>query len=139
VRLDRKLGARTDDSRAHPDIEALGYGDHPPTSLPMNRPLLLLCTCPDADTAALLARTLVEERLAACVNRIDGVSSTYRWNGGIEEDSEHLLLIKTTTRRYTALQDRITELHPYEVPEIIGMNIEHGLNRYLDWLRDAIS
>jgi periplasmic divalent cation tolerance protein len=97
-------------------------------------PLLCLSTCPDAETAARIARALVEERLAACVNRLPGVTSTYRWQGEIHEDAEVLLVIKTTPERFDALRDRLAELHPYEVPELVALEIADGLLAYLAWL-----
>ena len=97
-------------------------------------PLLCLSTCPDAETAATIARRLVEERLAACVNQLPGVVSTYRWQGRIHEDAEVLLLIKTTRERLDALRDRLAELHPYEVPELVAFEIADGLPPYLAWL-----
>ena len=100
----------------------------------MSSPLLCLATCPDAGTAATLARVLVEEKLAACVNRLPGVASTYRWRGEIHEDAEVLLVIKTTRARFDALRARLPELHPGEVPELIALEIVGGLPAYLEWL-----
>ena len=97
-------------------------------------PLLCLSTCPDTESAVRIARTLVEERLAACVNRLPGVASTYRWQGKIHEDAEVLLLIKTTRARFDALRARLLELHPYEVPELIALDIADGSAAYLAWL-----
>jgi periplasmic divalent cation tolerance protein len=96
--------------------------------------LLCLSTCPDAGTAARVARGLVAERLAACVNRVPGVASTFRWQGEIHDDAEVLLLIKTTRDRFDALRRRLVELHPYEVPELIALEVADGLPGYLDWL-----
>ena len=96
--------------------------------------LLVLCTCPDADVADRIAAALVEERLAACVNRLPGVASTYRWKGSVHRDSEVLLLIKTTHARFDALRDRVVFLHPYELPEVIAVDIALGLPPYLDWI-----
>ena len=96
--------------------------------------LLVYCTVPSAPVADALARTLVEERLAACVNRIAGVVSTYRWEGEVKADPELLLLIKTTADRFEALRARIVELHPYELPGVIAVGIEAGLDRYLEWI-----
>ncbi len=101
--------------------------------------LLALTTCPDPGSAARIARTLVDERLAACVSRLPGVTSTYRWQGGVEEDAEVLLLVKTTAARLPALRERLAELHPYDVPELIAVPVEDGLPAYLDWLRQAVS
>ena len=98
--------------------------------------LLILSTCPNAEMAAKLARVRVEERLAACVNRVAGVASVYRWHGQIHEDAEVLLLIKTTRERIEPLRARLVELHPYEVPELIALDVVAGHVPYLDWLRE---
>lgn len=105
----------------------------------MSVPLLALCTCPDSDSAARIARTLVDERLAACVSRLPGATSTYRWEGRVEEDNEVLLLIKTTAERFPVLRERLPALHAYDVPELIAVSIEDGLPAYLDWLRQAVA
>lgn len=102
----------------------------------MSRILLILCTCPDADCAQRIARALVGERLAACVNRLPGLISTYRWQGRLEEEREHQLLIKTTPDRFDAVAARITELHPFDVPEIIALPVDAGLPDYLQWVID---
>jgi periplasmic divalent cation tolerance protein len=95
---------------------------------------LILSTCPDADTAQRLARTLVEERLAACVNLLPGVVSTYRWQGQVEQATEVQLLAKTTGERREALIARLAGLHPYELPEILAVETAAGLPAYLDWV-----
>jgi len=97
--------------------------------------LLILCTCPDADSAQAIARALVEERLAACVNRIPGLTSTYRWQGEVREGNEVLLLVKTRRERLDQLRRRLLELHPYDVPEVIALEIVAGHIPYLEWLR----
>lgn len=96
--------------------------------------LLVLCNTPDPATANRLAEQLVEERLAACVNILPACRSVYRWQGAIESAEEIPLLIKTTGDVYPILQARLTELHPYEVPEIIALSIEQGLPAYLRWI-----
>ena len=101
--------------------------------------LLCYCTCPDAAGAERLARTLVEERLAACVNRLPGVASTYRWQGQVTTDHEELLLIKTTAGRFDALKSRLLALHPYELPELIAVPVERGHAAYLDWVRAGVA
>ncbi len=101
--------------------------------------LLALTTCPDADSAARIARALVEERLAACVSRVPGATSVYRWEGRVEEDTEVLLLIKTTGERLPTLRKRLLALHPYDVPELIALPIEDGLPAYLDWLQQSVA
>ena len=95
---------------------------------------IVINTCPDSETARKLARVLVEENLAACVNIIDGVRSIYRWNGEIQDDGEVLLLIKSGVDQFSALRERLQQLHPYELPEIVAVPISDGLPEYLDWL-----
>lgn len=97
---------------------------------------LILTTCPDADLAAVLARTLVSERLAACVNILPPVTSIYRWRGNVETASEHLLVIKTRVADYADVERRIRELHSYELPEVIAVPIVDGLPPYLAWLNN---
>jgi periplasmic divalent cation tolerance protein len=98
--------------------------------------LLVHCTCPDADSAATIARTLVEERLAACVSQLAGLRSTYRWDDAIEQTDEILLLIKTTTDRLDALTARVQALHPYELPELVAVEAQGGLAPYLQWVAE---
>ena len=95
---------------------------------------LILSTRPDADTAQRLARTLVNERRAACVSRLPGVVSTYRWQGRVEQAAEVQLLAKTTGERREALVARLAELHPYKLPEILAVETAAGLPAYLDWV-----
>lgn len=96
--------------------------------------LLVLSTFGDADTAARVARTLVEERLAACVNLVPSVRSIYRWQGAVCDDAETLAIVKTTAERYPQLAARLTELHPYQVPEILALPVAAGHPPYLAWL-----
>ncbi len=96
--------------------------------------LIAHCTCPDADSAARIARTLVAERLAACVQVVPGVVSTYRWEGTVQESAELLLLIKTTRERFAALKSRLPALHPYAQPELVATGIVDGLPSYLEWM-----
>jgi periplasmic divalent cation tolerance protein len=99
---------------------------------------LVLTTCPDDETAAHLARELVSAGLAACVSRLPGLRSVYRWENGVSEDAEVLLLIKTTAARYAALESRVVSLHPYELPELIAVPVDAGLPPYLDWVSDSV-
>ncbi len=101
----------------------------------MNNPShqIVLCTCPDEKTAAEIARVLVDEGLAACVNS-NPVRSVYRWKGQTESANEYQLVIKSRSDRYAQIQKRILEMHPYELPEIIGVPIVTGLKPYLSWL-----
>lgn len=98
--------------------------------------LLVLSTAPDRATAERIASTLVEERLAACVNIMPGVRSIYRWKGKIERDAEVLCLIKTRASLLAKLSRRLTALHPYDVPEVIALRISGGAKPYLKWLMD---
>jgi periplasmic divalent cation tolerance protein len=95
---------------------------------------LLLCTCPDQHTADSIARQLLTEQLAACVNILPGISSVYRWQGQIETAQEHLLLIKTHARHYAVIEEAIKKLHPYQIPEIIAVAIERGSKDYIKWI-----
>jgi len=95
--------------------------------------LLLLSTCGTADEARRIARTLVDERLAACVN-ITKIDSIYRWKDQIEEREEQLLIIKTRSSIYEKAEKRIRALHSYELPEIIALKVEKGYPPYLDWI-----
>jgi len=100
--------------------------------------IVTLCTVPDKKAGERIARALVEERLAACVNIVPGVASFYRWEGKVEEASEQLLVIKTAAERFEAVKARIKALHPYDVPEIIAIPITAGNREYLDWITDSI-
>jgi periplasmic divalent cation tolerance protein len=86
-----------------------------------------------------LARALVEERLAACVNRIAPVQSVYRWQGKLEQSEEELLIVKTRKTLFAALESRVRELHSYSVPEIIAVPIVDGSEGYLRWLGEQLS
>lgn len=96
--------------------------------------VLVLTNLPDEATAQMLARHLVERRLAACVNILPAVRSIYRWQNTIEESVEITLLIKTTQSRYFEMENAIKMMHPYDVPEIIAVPIMAGLPAYLDWM-----
>lgn len=96
--------------------------------------LLAYSTCPDAASADRIAHALVAERLAACVNRLPGIQSTYRWQGQVEHANEVLLLIKTSSDQLDALTSRLRALHPYELPELIAVEVRAGLPAYLDWV-----
>lgn len=98
---------------------------------------IVLVTCPDNEVAGRLAATLVEERLAACVNVVGGIRSVYRWEGKVQEDAEVLLIIKTREALFAPLEARIKALQPYEVPEIIALPITQGSAEYLDWIAQS--
>ncbi|HEX3837098.1 MAG TPA: divalent-cation tolerance protein CutA [Steroidobacteraceae bacterium] len=97
----------------------------------------MLCTCPNEAVALDMARILVKEGLAACVNRMPALASVYVWQGRICEESEQLLMIKTIPARYEALEMRLKALHPYEIPEIIAIPVVGGSSPYLAWLAAA--
>ena len=85
-----------------------------------------------------MATILVEERLAACVNLVPGLSSIYRWQNSLRREPECLLLIKTSAARFESLRARLRELHPYDTPEIVGLPITHGDSEYLQWLTENL-
>lgn len=95
---------------------------------------LVFVTCPDRPVAESIARALVEERLAACGNVIPGLVSIYRWEGAVETDAECLLLLKTRARLLDALSERLHDLHPYDVPELLAVDVERGAPAYLRWV-----
>ena len=96
--------------------------------------LVVLSTAPDRATAARIARALVEERLAACVNIVPGVTSIYRWKGKVERDSEVLCVIKTRASLLARLSRRLEALHPYDVPEVVALKVSGGAKAYLEWI-----
>ncbi len=97
--------------------------------------LVVCTTLPASADGTAFGRTLVEERLAACVSAQSAVRSVYRWRDDVETDDEQQLLIKTTRGRVEQLIERIRQLHPYEVPEIVVLPIIGGGQDYLDWIR----
>lgn len=100
---------------------------------------LVLSTASSEQEARKIAHTLVERRLAACVNIVPKIESIYRWEGKVEEAEEYLLLIKTTDAAFPRLREAIRELHSYEVPECIALSIEDGSNPYLKWIDDSVA
>ena len=96
--------------------------------------LIVLSTCPGSISAKKIAQDLVAEKLAACVNIVPGIQSYFSWVGKVDNANEHMLVIKTTTEVYPALEKRIKTLHPYELPEIVAVPIHTGLQGYLDWI-----
>jgi len=110
----------------------------PRTDSPLENTRVVLATAPDARVAERLGRTLVQERLAACVNLLPGVRSIYRWKGELQEDSEVLLLVKTRKELLQALVHRLGDLHPYELPEVLALPVTGGSEPYLRWLRESV-
>lgn len=96
---------------------------------------VVLVTAPDVESGERLGTALVRERLAACVNVVPGVTSIYWWEGRLERASEVLLVLKTTGGTVAALRERAVALHPYEVPEVLVLDVKEGHEPYLDWVR----
>jgi periplasmic divalent cation tolerance protein len=105
---------------------------------PVVEPVLVLTTVPAGDRGETIARTLVDEHLAACVNVGAPMTSFYRWRGRVERDEERQLVIKTTRDRVPALQARLAELHTYEVPEFLVLTVGGGSAAYLDWITTSV-
>ena len=99
---------------------------------------VVLCTWPADRPAEPLAASLVEQRLAACVNILPGVTSVYRWEGAVAHDREQLLLIKTNEACYPRLEAALQAAHPYELPEIVAVSMEQGESNYLNWMGDCL-
>lgn len=99
---------------------------------------LVLTTCPNEQVAKTIAEHLVQEKLAACVNLLPNITSIYHWQGEIQYDNELQLLIKTDSDKFTQLNARINSLHPYDVVEVIALNIQQGDNNYLNWIQDYL-
>lgn len=100
---------------------------------------VVLVTGPDRETLEELARTVVNERLAACVNVLGDVGSVYRWKDEVEEADESLAVIKTTEERLEGLRRRVLDLHPYEVPEFVAVRVDRGDAAYLEWVAGAVA
>jgi len=100
---------------------------------------IILTTAGSDAEARKIAQTLVERRLAACVNIVGPIHSVYRWKGAVETAAEHLLIIKTTAAAFARVRDAIRELHSYELPECVMVAIADGDQEYLSWIGDSIS
>jgi len=105
----------------------------------MSKTLIVLCTCPDEETARNIAAALVAEKRAACVNIIGPLRSVFSWEGEVCDESELLLLAKTTEAAWPELEARVVELHPYDVPEVIATPVTAGSAAYLDWVAASVS
>ncbi|MBK5259013.1 MAG: divalent-cation tolerance protein CutA [Thermoanaerobaculia bacterium] len=102
-------------------------------------PVIVLTTVGSSFDARALARELVEQRLVACVNIVERVTSIYRWKETVEEDGEQLLVMKTTRERIDELQKALFARHPYEVPELVVIPIESLSGPYREWLEEAVA
>ena len=99
---------------------------------------LLLSTTASREDAQSIALTLVSHRIAACVNIVGPIESTYRWKGEVETAQEYLLMIKTTAERVPTLREELRRVHPYELPELVELSIEGGLPEYLEWIGESV-
>lgn len=97
---------------------------------------LMLCNCPNEQSAEQIARQLLAQRLAACVNLLPGVKSIYRWQGQLESSMEVTLLIKAPQAQFDAICQTICQLHPYTLPEIIAIPVQQGFAPYLNWVKE---
>jgi periplasmic divalent cation tolerance protein len=100
---------------------------------------IVLTTIGSESDAVVLARTLIDERLAACVNVLPAMTSIYRWMGAVEQDREHQVVIKTSSERLTLLEARLRQLHPYELPEFIVLDLAGGGAAYLAWVKESVA
>ena len=100
--------------------------------------LLVFCTTANVEESEMIARTLVEKKLAACCNIIPAITSIYYWEGEVKESKEALLLIKTTPKMYEQLEKEIKMIHSYSVPEIIAKRIDMGSTAYFDWIHECL-
>ena len=106
----------------------------------MTDKIVVLVTCGSARQARTIATELVKRRLAACGNVIEApVRSIYRWNGKVESAKEFLLILKSSRRRFAALEKAVRELHSYDVPEVIALPVVVGSGRYLDWISESVA
>ncbi len=99
--------------------------------------IVVYITAPAEDEASRIARCLVEEGIAGCINIVNGIRSIYKWQGKIEDDQEVLMIVKTQRHLFDSLKNRVKELHSYTVPEIIALPIIEGSDDYLNWLKEA--
>ena len=99
--------------------------------------LVVYITAPSEEEGAKIARVLVEERLAGCVNIVPEIRSIYTWQGKIEDEKEVLLIVKTRLKLFTALKSKVLNMHSYSVPEIIALPIVDGSEEYIKWLKDV--
>lgn len=100
---------------------------------------IVLSTAASEEQARKIAHHLVENQLAACVNIVPKIESVYRWQGKVESNHEYLLLIKTSSKKFAAVQDAVHQLHSYELPEVVALAVEDGSSAYLQWIEDSLA
>lgn len=105
----------------------------------MTDAIVVYVTAPNEDEAVKIAGVLISEKLAGCVNIVKGIRSIYSWQGKIEDEPEALMIVKTSSHLFEALQKKVKELHTYTVPEIIALPVIAGSEDYLSWLKDVTS
>ena len=98
---------------------------------------IVLSTAGSEEEGALLAKSLVERKLCACVNLVPKIRSFYRWEGAVQDDAEVLLIIKTTQEKLQSLSDHLAEIHSYDVPEVLAIEVDQGSASYLEWLAES--
>jgi periplasmic divalent cation tolerance protein len=103
----------------------------------MTQLIVTFCTCPSKYIAEKIARHLVESKVAACVNILPNITSIYSWQGQTEMAEEFLLLIKSPKPSYQVIETTVRKLHPYELPEIIAVSVEHALPEYINWIHSC--
>lgn len=99
---------------------------------------VIFCTCPDQASAEVIANQLVTMQLAACVNILPNLVSIYQWQGNVQKDNEVLMMIKSDQQHFAALATCIKQNHPYDVPEVIALDIQQGDNDYLNWINQSL-
>ncbi|MDG1732270.1 MAG: divalent-cation tolerance protein CutA [Thalassotalea sp.] len=99
---------------------------------------VVITNCPNNEVAQRIAKKLVTEKLAACVNIVPNITSVYEWQGELQQDNEVMLIIKTKSSLFTQLKQKIEQLHPYDVAEIIALDIQQGNKLYLNWISDTV-
>jgi periplasmic divalent cation tolerance protein len=104
----------------------------------MTDKIVIFVAVGNSNDAAVLAKSLVEKRLAACVNLLPGVASWYWWEGKVTEDQEVLLMMKTSRDKFAALEKEVLRLHSYAVPEVIALQIVEGSRNYLNWIEESL-
>lgn len=112
--------------------------DHLDLAIPMPDTIQILTTTPDKPTAQKIAKSLIDRRLAACVQIAGPIESIYRWEGNVETATEWQCWIKTTRDRYSDVEQAIRQLHPYQVPEILAMPLVGGQTDYIQWLERSL-